>query len=249
MSSSNNGQSDKTSSEVSSKRPIVDAARLEALAEFSAGAGHEINNPLATIIGRVQMLLADEENLARKQALHTIGAQALRVRDMMSDVMLFARPPKPSFEPVNVLPLCEQAIQQLEDEATRFKVSLELVTKEISNETKIGADETQFLVMLTELLRNAIIASPENGLVKLTFEHDETMLILKVEDQGQGFSETEAIHLFDPFFSGRQAGRGLGFGLSKAWRIITNHHGSIDVETDNSNETTFVVHWPLANNI
>ena len=72
----------------------ADDSRLESLAEFAAGAGHELNNPLATIVGRVQLLLRDETDPARRQALETIAGQAYRVRDMISDVMLFARPPQ-----------------------------------------------------------------------------------------------------------------------------------------------------------
>src|SRR5579872_5831871 len=69
--------------------------KLRALAEFAAGAGHEINNPVATIVGYAQQLLADETNPDRRHALATIGAQAYRIRDMIGDVMLFARPPAP----------------------------------------------------------------------------------------------------------------------------------------------------------
>ena len=71
-----------------------DDDRLESLAEFAAGAGHELNNPVATIVGRVQLLLRDETDPARRQALETIAGQAYRIRDMISDVMLFARPPE-----------------------------------------------------------------------------------------------------------------------------------------------------------
>ena len=74
---------------------LPDAAKLEALAEFAAGAGHEINNPLATIIGRAQLLLKDERDPQRRQMLLAIGAQAYRIRDMIGDAMLFGRPPSP----------------------------------------------------------------------------------------------------------------------------------------------------------
>ncbi|PWG73888.1 hypothetical protein DF186_20725, partial [Enterococcus hirae] len=79
-----------------------DVDKLEAMAEFAAGAGHEINNPVATIVGRVQMLLKTEMDPERRQSLATIGGQAYRVRDMIGDAMLFARPPAPRPE---VLPL------------------------------------------------------------------------------------------------------------------------------------------------
>src|SRR3974390_1641179 len=79
-----------------------DDAKLRALAEFAAGAGHEINNPVATIVGYVQQLLADERDPDRRHALATIGAQAYRIRDMIGDCMLFARPPQPQPEPLEL---------------------------------------------------------------------------------------------------------------------------------------------------
>ena len=73
-------------------------AKLASLAEFAAGAGHEINNPLGSIVGRVQLFARDESHPERRRQLATIGAQALRIRDMIGDAMLFARPPLP--EPI-----------------------------------------------------------------------------------------------------------------------------------------------------
>ncbi|MDF1743086.1 MAG: histidine kinase dimerization/phospho-acceptor domain-containing protein, partial [Gimesia sp.] len=77
------------------RRIFPSTDKLEAMAEFAAGAGHEINNPVATIVGRVQMLLKGETDPDRRQSLATIGGQAYRVRDMIGDAMLFARPPDP----------------------------------------------------------------------------------------------------------------------------------------------------------
>lgn len=71
---------------------VIEISKLEALGEFAAGAGHEINNPVATIAGRAQLLLASEVDSERRHALEIIGGQALRIRDMIGDVMLFARP-------------------------------------------------------------------------------------------------------------------------------------------------------------
>jgi hypothetical protein len=67
---------------------------------------------------------------------------------------------------------------------------------------------------------------------------------LAVVDNGPGLTDLEREHLFDPFFSGRQAGRGLGFGLPKAWRIITLHGGRIEFEASAMGGAKFIVHWP-----
>src|SRR5437868_333293 len=96
----------------------VDDLKLRALAEFAAGAGHEINNPVATIVGYVQQLLADETDPDRRHALATIGGQAYRIRDMIGDVMLFARPPQPRPEPLELGVVCGEVVEKLSAVAT-----------------------------------------------------------------------------------------------------------------------------------
>ncbi|MFG0239980.1 MAG: histidine kinase dimerization/phospho-acceptor domain-containing protein, partial [Gimesia chilikensis] len=101
---------------------IPDADKLEAMAEFAAGAGHEINNPVATIVGRVQMLLKSETDPERRQALSTIGGQAYRVRDMIGDAMLFARPPAPRPETLSLSQTIEDVLKSLQEEINQGEV-------------------------------------------------------------------------------------------------------------------------------
>ena len=73
----------------------LEVEKLESLAEFAAGAGHEINNPLAVISGRAQLFLREETDPERRRELAVINSQAMRVHEMIADLMLFARPPRP----------------------------------------------------------------------------------------------------------------------------------------------------------
>src|SRR4051812_19228303 len=90
----------------------LERQKLEALAEFSAGAGHEINNPLAVISGRAQLLLRSETHPDRRRELAVIHAQALRVHEMIADLMLFARPPAPARKHVDVPALFDGLVAQ-----------------------------------------------------------------------------------------------------------------------------------------
>ncbi len=224
---------------------VPDASRLESLAEFAAGAGHEINNPLATIIGRAQLLLKDERDPQRRQMLQAIGAQAYRIRDMIGDTMLFARPPKPELQDVHLRTVAEQVVSRL---AGQLSQSACIVATDIPAELTLRADPTQLSIVLSELLRNSRQAlQPGGGTIQIRATIRENGLTrFEIEDHGSGFTEVERIHAFDPFFSGRQAGRGLGFGLPKCWQIVRQHGGRIEIESPLGGPTKVFIHWPTA---
>src|SRR5262249_24379523 len=145
----------------SDARRALGLAKAEAIAEFAAGAGHEINNPLATIAGRAQMLLRDESDFNRRQDVATIGAQAMRVRDMIGDLMLFARPPAPSPQRL----LRNEAGQSVID---RFRNSRQAsrefdVHLAANGPVFATADPVQVQIVLGELLRTSLEAVDSAG--------------------------------------------------------------------------------------
>lgn len=242
-------------------------AKLAALAEFAAGAGHEINNPLGSIIGRVELLLRDETDPERRRLLTSIGGQAYRIRDMIGDLMLFARPPAPHPETLNATEVIETVLARFAD---RFSERRIVVTGDRAPSVPIHADRTQLAVVIGELVRNAIDAVDDGGTIQVDVHSERTApaehgpwsivhgpsavdhgpwtmdlrTVLTVTDNGRGLSDHERAHLFDPFFSGRNAGRGLGFGLCKCWRIVTQHGGRISVDNNATAGVTARVEWP-----
>ena len=206
---------------------------LEAIAEYAAGAGHEINNPLASIIGQTQLLLRSDQLLERRQAYETIGAQAWRVRDIIGNSMLFARPPQPTPQSLNLVNAIRESLEALRNFAAEVRVELRLMvaTEEIS----ATFDKALLGQLVTSLVRNsveAIRSTSRSGQVQIAVRKPTPDVVsVSVLDDGPGI-ESDAIrqHLFNPFFSGRPAGRGLGFGLSLAWRIVQLHSGLIFAE-------------------
>lgn len=220
--------------------------KLSALGEYAAGAGHEINNPLAAIKGRAAQLLKSEEDLQRRQLLETIGAQTYRIRDMIGDSMLFAHPPVLQCSQLNMTELIESVVHQFAGEFRDRKISLYGNRKP---NVIISGDETQLCVVLSELLKNSLHAVADQGRIEIDCYEEETRTgnwaILRIADNGSGLTELEQEHCFDPFFSGRQAGRGLGFGLSKCWRIVTGHRGTISLGNSHNELTEFVISLPI----
>jgi signal transduction histidine kinase len=223
-----------------------DDERLEALAEFAAGAGHEINNPVATIKARVDLLLRSETDPQRRHWLSIIGGQAERIRDMIGDAMLFGRPPQPKMELLDLSPIAASALEELAEHAHQSGCTFDLTADDT---VPIWADPVQIHVVVGELLANSIDALGDGGTVfvevrSIVEAENESTALLKVTDHGPGLSEIDRRHLFDPFYSGRQAGRGLGFGLPKCWRIVSNHRGRMEVESAPGGPTTFSIYWP-----
>ena len=218
-------------------------ARLDAMAEFAAGAGHEINNPVATIAGRAQLLLRNETDPERRQALLAIGGQALRIRDMIGDAMLFARPPQPAPESVNLGEVIHEVVESMVNKET-MTCGVEF---EAEPDIVVQADPTQLKIVISALIQNSINASTAGSTVSIYAVADEVEGkrggCIEVHDTGAGLSDRDRECLFDPFYSGRQAGRGLGFGLPKCWRIVSLHGGTISCESG-ATGTVFRVFWP-----
>jgi len=221
---------------------LPDAAKLEAMAEFAAGAGHEINNPLATIIGRVQLLLKDERDPQRRQMLLSIGTQAYRIRDMIGDAMLFGRPPAPELADVDLANAVSNICFKHADEFSKVDCQ---VTLDIPREIVLRADSVQLAIVISEIFRNARQAGATAIVVRALLKNKSAAI--QLEDNGRGFTDLELQHAFDPFFSGRQAGRGLGFGLSKCWRIVQQHNGQIQIESTSHGRTLVEITWPHVN--
>ena len=221
-----------------------DPDKLQAMAEFAAGAGHEINNPLATIIGRAQQLLKDEKDAQRRQMLLAIGAQAYRIRDMIGDAMLFGRPPHPELKDINLRQAIDAVVAKQADDLKREGCQIQI---DVPASLSVRADTAQLATVVSELLRNSRQATKRNeGRIAIRATKCDEVIQIEVHDNGKGFTEDEQQHAFDPFYSGRQAGRGLGFGLPKCWRIIDQHHGQIEIDSASNGPTIVRVVWPSA---
>ncbi|TMQ34651.1 MAG: HDOD domain-containing protein [Planctomycetota bacterium] len=217
--------------------------KLQGLAEFAAGAAHEINNPLAVISGQAQYLLGHEGDAGRQKSLQTIIAQAQRIHQVLSEVMQYARPPRPQRQMVDVRSLLREVTLALSDLAVERQV--QLISPEADHPIQLSADPRQISTALECLLRNAIEAAPAGGWASLRLEMPAPeRLDLIVEDSGTGPAPAQIQHMFDPFYSGRQAGRGRGLGLPTAWRLAREHGGEVRFDNLSGGPTRFVLSLP-----
>ncbi|HZL91602.1 MAG TPA: HAMP domain-containing sensor histidine kinase [Pirellulaceae bacterium] len=219
--------------------------KLASMQALAYGASHEINNPLANIAARAQSLLVDEQDPQRRRSLATINAQAFRAHEMIADLMLFAKPPAPHKKSVNLIALVEQVVRELADDARHQDTELRHASSGPA-ELLVEADEVQVGVALRALCQNALEAVRRGGRVLVTCDQAGDATQIHVSDTGPGLTDEARRHLFDPFYSGREAGRGLGMGLAKAWRIMEMHGGQILADCRAGQGTTMTLVFPSA---
>jgi signal transduction histidine kinase len=163
---------------------------------------------------------------------------------MISDMMLFAHPPEPTLQSEDLNSLVEQAAREVGGQVSEAGWSLRV---EVASSNLVSrVDRCQILSALQAIVQNSIESQP-NGEVSIGCRRlDDTHAVLEISDNGPGVSSETARHMFDPFYSGREAGRGLGFGLSKAWTIVQLHHGNIRALSTPGAGTTIVIELLLA---
>lgn len=217
--------------------------KLNSLAEFAAGAGHELNNPLAVIVGRAQLLLGRTTDPETSRSLRIILSQAQRTHRILRDLMFVARPPalRPrACRPSEVLRAALAGFQE-EFESRGIRLICELE----SAEPQTWADPDALTHLAETLIRNAIQATSPGGRIQVRSGRQGNELRWSVGDSGGGIGPSEGDHLFDPFFCGRQAGRGLGLGLPRAARSLALVGGRLNWSSSPGQGSVFQVHLPL----
>jgi signal transduction histidine kinase len=217
-------------------------AKLDGLAEFAAGAGHEINNPLAVIATNVQLLRSEEDDVHRLDRYEAVLRQTRRIHDILAGTRQFARPPEPHplfVTPNSWVPLVADDLLPLA--ATRGVV---LHLPEAGEVVRVWADASHLRVIVLALGRNAIEAAGQGGWARIHLDPAEECVRVVVDDSGPGPSTAAVPHLFDPFFCGRDAGRGRGLGLSVAWRLAKQNAGDVRYERTPNGPTRFVLTLP-----
>ncbi len=219
------------------------ADRLDGLAQFAAGAGHELNNPLAVILGRAQLLLARTNDPESARSLRAIIAQTQRAHRILRDLMYVARPPTPRPRLCQPEEIARTCLRDLQAEAEARGVRTLLEVRE--NVPSAWADPETLRHLADVLLRNALEATPAGGEVHLSLGGTPRHLVWEILDGGKGITEADASRLFDPFFCGRQAGRGLGLGLPRAAQFLAQIGGRIRWRSSPGHGSLFTVHIPL----
>lgn len=204
---------------------------MAGVGEMAAGAAHEINNPLAIISGRAQLLAAAAGDDKQSKALKTIIEQTERASAIISELMRFAEPEAPKGIRFDVRQLLAERLDHFEDvhEKSLVKIRRRLPKKL----PDAFADVQQIGTVFDAVLTNAseAVAQDGGGRIEIRVQHNklESTLGIVVEDNGPGLPSGVLGRAFDPFFSAKGAGRQLGLGLTIAFRLIELNFGRIEL--------------------
>ncbi len=211
---------------------LLQSRSLSMIAEMAAGAAHELNNPLAIINGRAQLLCAKTGDPEAKRVLGLISEQAHRCSEIVSELMDFAKPHPPRIEGVSLINLVHKIRASWMTKSWLREPSFIL---ELSNgASNVRCDPSQIEQVLEELISNAVDAmDPKDGrlCIKGHAEVSDDRVVLMVEDNGRGMDAEVLRKAFDPFFSNRPAGRKRGLGLARAYRLAEANGGHLRLES------------------
>lgn len=230
-------------SELSMKRQMERADRLAILGELTAGIAHELNTPLANILGFAELLQSKLENDPQSDRdLDKIITNAIFSREVVKKLMFFACEMPQEMKPVNLVVIIKGSINLLEP--TFRKNNVKYIVK-IEDETlTLRADTVQLTQIIFNLLMNAIYFSPKNGLVTIEAYQNDKNIILKITDEGKGLSEEALLKVFQPFYTTKPVGEGSGLGLSVVHGIVLSHKGKITAKNHIKKGAIFEVRLP-----
>jgi len=218
--------------------------RLATIGQMAAQVAHEIRNPLVTIGGFARSLVksdkvASDEEL--KMLAQIIAEEVSRLERILNNVLDFVKLTKPEFQLENVNRIVEDSLLMIQDDISNKNISL---NKTLDPDLKpIKIDPQQFKQVLLNVLQNAIY-SMENGTLSVrTFKKDPEHLVVEIEDTGEGIPEEILANMFNPFFTTKPKGTGLGLPITQ--QIITAHGGEINVQSQVGKGTTFTFTLPL----
>ena len=226
---------------------LIVADRLATLGELVSGIAHELNNPLTSIIGFAQLLLAKDIPGDIKEDLNVIYEEAERTSKVVRNLLTFARKHEPEKKPVNLNGAIEivLALRAYEQKVHNIQAS----TQFTPGLPEIMADGFQLQQVFLNIIINAeyfMTLAHGGGNLNVTTERVGDKIRASFTDDGAGISQENLSHLFDPFFTTKDVGKGTGLGLSICHGIVIEHGGSIYAQSEPGKGTTFVVELPIS---
>jgi len=216
--------------------------KLASLGRLAAGIAHEIANPLTSIFSFVQILKESEEDQFKKESLETVHFHINRISDILKQLSGFTRMPKGEVKECNINEIIEASVNIIYFDKKAKGVS---ITKDLSADLSrypCVCDANQLSQVFVNLILNAIDSMPDGGKLMVRSMPKDGNIIIQFEDTGLGIQKEELSKIFDPFYTTKEKGTGLGLAVS--YDIIKKMNGNITVESEVGKGSIFTITIP-----
>ena len=226
---------------------VADVTLLSSVAEMAAGAAHELNNPLAVISGRIQLLYDVEKDENKKNMLKQIQQRADEISHTVNDLMMFARPKKPVPSRVSVLVLADGAVEKVRQ--SRNLKEIEVAFDRIEDLKDVAVDTGQVVTAIANIVANSLdsykaAAGPIE--ISAACPQSQGSITLQIIDKGCGMDKDMLARASQPFFSAKPAGRNKGMGLAHSQRLLLLNNGKMQIASSPEKGTCVTITLPQA---
>jgi PAS domain S-box-containing protein len=224
------------------QKKMIQMETMAALGEFASGIAHEIRNPLANISSSVQYIIKKFQPAHdMMEFLDLIKRNSDNANFIIRELLEFARPRDLSLEPYNILTVIDTVCELTNAKCLENKVEIKKVYPVEIPEIEIDIELMKRAIL--NLIMNAIEAMKNGGRLTVRAERDGDIIIIYICDTGMGITKKDIKKVFNPFFSKKEYG--VGLGLSLTHRIISLHQGTIEVKSQYKKGATFIVKLPI----
>jgi two-component system sensor histidine kinase HydH len=209
---------------------------LARMGEMGATLAHEIRNPLAGIKGFAQLIEKKPEGPRTRESAQRIIVETLRLEELTTDLLAFARSDDFPVSTIHLAELIEQTVAIVHPEAEQNRI---IIDTDCSQGLEIRGNRDRLTQVVLNIVRNGLQAMPDGGTLSIAAGPSDTCISIVVTDSGQGIKPDVMQKVFEPFFTTKARGTGLGLSLCK--KIIEEHDGTIAIESSSSGTAVTVV--------
>ena len=228
------------------EQKFYESQKLAAVGQLSAGIAHEVRNPLSSIKMSLQILEKRLNPTGNDQKRFKIAQKEVEhLEKLVSDILIFARPVEPDRKPVNINILLEHSLHMAEKEIMDKAIKIE--TRLAEGLPEVFIDQAMIDQVLLNIYLNAIDAMEPGGRLLLSTSQPKESgryVCVTIEDNGCGIAPEDLAHIFNPFFTKKKYGTGLG--LTQVKKIIDLHNGAIKITSEQGKYTRVVINFPIA---
>ena len=226
---------------------LKETVRLASIGQLAAGVAHELNNPLTSVLGYSQMMLASDVPESLKADLRIVVSESQRAAKVIEKLQLFARKDGPEKSYVNVNSIIQRAVDLKTHDLSNSDVKITCDLGDSVPNSMI--DENQLVQVIVNILTNAeqsIAATHKSGRVSIQSFTTQGRIEIRIKDNGPGIPKDHLGKIFEPFFTTKEVGAGTGLGLSICYGIVEQHGGLLWAESAEGQGATFHIELPIS---